>query len=234
MALRRRRRGRHQPPRRPRGRSLSACRGGRGGSRVPGRPPVSAGERSPASADDAPPLVTPAGSARPRVAVVAEFYPSRRDPVLGVWSHRQALAARDAGADVRVLVLHRLVPPRASLSAGTRGAGQALLALWREPRVQTRDGLEVTYVPYLSPPRERHYSSWGAWAAPVIGRALQRLRRSFPFDLIHAHNAVPAADAVRRSLGRLGGETPVIVSIHGGDVLYTAPRDERGARAVPR
>src|SRR5437763_5502290 len=151
MALRRRRRGRHQPPRRPRGRSLSACRGGRGGSRVPGRPPVSAGERSPASADDAPPLVTPAGSARPRVAVVAEFYPSRRDPVLGVWSHRQALAARDAGADVRVLVLHRVVPPRSALGTGPAGALAALAERLHEPRRQLRDGLEVSYLPYLSP-----------------------------------------------------------------------------------
>ena len=28
----------------------------------------------------------------PRVAVIAEFYPSNRDPVLGIWAHRQALA----------------------------------------------------------------------------------------------------------------------------------------------
>ena len=35
-----------------------------------------------------------------RVCVVAEFYPSERDPVLGVWAHRQAMAAREAGADV--------------------------------------------------------------------------------------------------------------------------------------
>ena len=75
--------------------------------------------------------MTPAGSARPRVAVVAEFYPSRRDPVLGVWSHRQALAARDAGADVRVLVLHRLVPPRASLSAGLARRFRALFRAGR-------------------------------------------------------------------------------------------------------
>ena len=52
-----------------------------------------------------------------RVAVVAEYYPRAADPVLGVWAHRQALAARDAGADVRVLVLHRPVPSRAALAA---------------------------------------------------------------------------------------------------------------------
>ena len=49
-----------------------------------------------------------------RVCVVAEFYPRPDDPVWGVWAHRQAMAARDAGADVRVFALHRLVPPRAS------------------------------------------------------------------------------------------------------------------------
>jgi glycosyltransferase involved in cell wall biosynthesis len=168
------------------------------------------------------------------VAVVAEFYPSRRDPVLGIWSHRQALAARDAGADIRVLVLHRLVPPRAALSAGARPAAGSLASLVGEPRAQTRDGLQVAYVPYVSPPRERYYGSWGAWAAPALGLALRRLARSFPFELVHAHNAVPAADAVRRSLRGRGHRAPLIVSVHGGDVLYTAPRDERGAAAVAR
>ena len=52
-----------------------------------------------------------------RVVVVAEFYPRAADPVLGVWAHRQAIAARDAGAEVRVLVLHRPVPPRANATA---------------------------------------------------------------------------------------------------------------------
>jgi glycosyltransferase involved in cell wall biosynthesis len=162
------------------------------------------------------------------VAVVAEFYPSVRDPVLGVWAHRQALAARDAGADVRVLVLHRLVPPRSSLAGGPRGAAQALAARMREPRTQTRDGLAVTYVPFVSPARDRSYATWGVWAAPMLALALRRLARSFPFELIHAHNAVPAGDAVRRA----GIDRPLIVSVHGGDVLYTARRSHTGAQAV--
>jgi len=166
----------------------------------------------------------------PRVAVVAEFYPSERDPVLGVWAHRQTLAAREAGAELRVLVLHRLVPPRASLASGPGGARAALAALVREPRRQTRDGLAVTYVPYISPPRERSYPAWGAWAAPALALALRRLARSFPFEIVHAHNAVPAADAARRARLR----TPMVVSVHGGDVLYTARRDQAGADAVAR
>jgi teichuronic acid biosynthesis glycosyltransferase TuaC len=167
-----------------------------------------------------------------KVAVVAEFYPRQGDPVLGVWAHRQALAARDAGAEVRVLVLHRLIPPRASFATGPGGAVRALTGLVREPRKQTHDGLEVSYVSYISPPRSGSYANWGAWAAPALALALRRLHRSFGFDLIHAHNAVPAGDAVRRALANLRSlDVPLVVSVHGGDVLYTAAAPPTGSAA---
>jgi teichuronic acid biosynthesis glycosyltransferase TuaC len=167
-----------------------------------------------------------------RVAIVSEFYPRRADPVLGIWAHRQALAAQAAGAEVRVLVLQRLVPPRAALAGGPARAARALADAVRQPRHETRDGLRVTYVPYVSPPRARSYAAWGAWAAPALALALRRLRtrEGFDFELVHAHNAVPAADAVQRA--RVG--VPLVVSVHGGDVLYTASRIPRGDRAVAR
>jgi len=162
-----------------------------------------------------------------KVAVVSEFYPRADDPVLGVWAHRQAVAARDAGAEVRVVVLHRPVPPRATRP---REAPGALARLLRQPRTATFDGIEVHYVPFLAPPRPSSYGSWGAWAAPTLAVALRRLRSRFPFHLVHAHNAVPAADAVLRAgIGR-----PLVVSVHGGDVYFTAPRYTAGSRAVRR
>src|SRR5215210_7190311 len=121
-----------------------------------------------------------------RVAIVAEYYPRAADPVLGVWAHRQALAARDAGAEVRVLVLHRPVPSRAALRSRSP---KALVTPLRQPLRASLDGIEVTYVPFLAPPRPRTYARWGAWAAPSLGLALRRLRRSFPYDLVHAHYA---------------------------------------------
>jgi len=160
-----------------------------------------------------------------KVCVVAEFYPRAADPVLGVWAHRQALAARDAGAEVRVLVLHRPVPPRSSARSPA-----ALRTALSQPARATLDGLDVHYVRFLAPPRPRSYGSWGAWAAPPLAAALHRLRRSFPFDVVHAHNAVPAGEAVRRARVR----TPLVVSVHGGDVFFTAPRFEAGAAAVRR
>jgi teichuronic acid biosynthesis glycosyltransferase TuaC len=169
-----------------------------------------------------------------KVLVVAEFYPSRRDPVAGIWAHRQTLAAREAGAELRVLVLHRLVPPRASLAAGPAAAAGALAQRVREPREQTRDGLTVGYVPYVSPERERSYASWGAWAATPLALAMARVRRSFSYDLVHAHNAVPAGDAVRRVPTLRTRGVPLVISVHGGDVLYTAGRVPAGEQAVHR
>jgi teichuronic acid biosynthesis glycosyltransferase TuaC len=146
-----------------------------------------------------------------KVAVVAEYYPRSGDPVRGIWAHRQALAARDAGAEVRVLVLHRPIPPLSALRTLNLGA---ISSAFRQPAAASLDGVDVRYVRYLSPPRPWSYPSWGAWAAPSLARALRALRRTFPFDLVHAHYASPAGDAVRRA----APGTPLVVSVHGHDV----------------
>jgi teichuronic acid biosynthesis glycosyltransferase TuaC len=154
-----------------------------------------------------------------KALVVAEFYPRAHDPVLGIWAHRQALAARAAGADVRVAVLYRPIPPRADPGA----VGRYL----RQPPRTTMDGLTIDYVPFISPPRGGSYGRWGAWAAPSLAAYLHARRRTF--DVIHAHNAIPAGDAVRRA--RIN--RPLVVSVHGGDVFFTAPRHgEAGVRRV--
>ena len=165
-----------------------------------------------------------------KVVVVSEFYPRRSDPVLGVWAHRQTLAATRAGAQAEVVVLHRPLPPLAALRGGPGPAMRALANGVRQPRTDELDGLAVRYVRFLSPPRPLSYETWGAWAAPALAAALRTLRRRFDFDLVHAHNAVPAGDAVRRA--RL--DVPSVVSVHGGDVLHTARRGRRGRAAVER
>ncbi len=110
-----------------------------------------------------------------------------------------------------MLVLHRPLPPLAAIRARDVRAVRAAL---RQPSRATLDGIEISYVRYLSPPRPWSYESWGAWAAPVLAPALRRIRSSFGFELVHAHYAVPAADAVRRA----APSAPLVVSVHGHDV----------------
>ncbi len=156
-----------------------------------------------------------AAGAPVKALVVAEFYPRADDPVLGIWAHEQARAAQAAGADVHVVVLHRIVPPAATPRLKRPGAA---LALARHPRRLELDGIPVDLRALRLAAEGRAYGRWGAWAAPSLWRALRRLRREFPFDLVHAHNAVPAADAVLRA----GVRTPLVISEHGADVFHTA------------
>src|SRR5437868_9292074 len=92
-----------------------------------------------------------------RVVVVAEWYPSPGDPVHGVWAHRQTLAARDAGAEVRVLALRRPVPPIEVVRRG--GLGRWLANLPGSLKPMVLDGLQVESVPFVSPPRPWSYGA---------------------------------------------------------------------------
>jgi glycosyltransferase involved in cell wall biosynthesis len=170
-----------------------------------------------------------------RVAVVAEYYPRPSDPAWGIWAHRQAAGVLERGVDVRALALERPLPP-------LRAIGRSDLALLRDwaarvrqpPADATLDGVPVSYVRFVSPPRPISYASWGAWAARPLGRALDRLSAGGPLDLIHAHYAVPAGDAALRWLRRHRPDVPLVVSVHGGDLSYVARRTGRGARTVTR
>ncbi len=151
-----------------------------------------------------------------RVLALAEYYPRQADPAGGIWAHRQTLAVRAAGADIRVLVLHRPLPPL------RHATPKAFATALRQPSHSELDGIPVDYLRYLSPPRPWSYQSWGAWAARPLRRRLDALRRDFRFDLVHAHYAVPAGDAVRRAMP----EVPTVISVHGHDVygsLATSP-----------
>jgi glycosyltransferase involved in cell wall biosynthesis len=164
-----------------------------------------------------------------RVAVVAEWYPSPGDPVLGIWAHRQAVAARDAGAEVRVLALRRPIPPLSvarqllDLPPAMAPLGRWIAGARRSLRPMTLDGLAITPVPFMAPPRPISYGSWGYWMAPALGRALDRLYDAWRFDVLHAHNLAPTGHAAAR-WARRQRRPAFVVSCHGPDMIHVAVR----------
>ncbi|MEX0992393.1 MAG: glycosyltransferase family 4 protein [Solirubrobacterales bacterium] len=178
-----------------------------------------------------------------RVAVVAEYYPRPSHPGRGIWAHRQAIAVRDHDVEPSVLALDRPIPPLHALrSLAPRRNGRPTMAPLREwlsgarslPRRADLDEVEVRYVRFLAPPRPTSYASWGRWAARPLGRALSALEASWPFDLVHAHYAVPAGDAVLRWRCATGRAVPLVVSVHGGDLSYVAARSDSGRAVAAR
>ncbi len=124
------------------------------------------------------------------------------------------------GRGVEVFVLHRPSPRRRRCARATL---KQLVRPLLQPLRTELDGLKVTYVPFVAPPRPRSYASWGTWAAPTLALALRNR-----FDLVHAHYAVPAGDAARRQ------QAPLVISVHGGDVLGVAEHFKGGREAVTR
>jgi teichuronic acid biosynthesis glycosyltransferase TuaC len=166
-----------------------------------------------------------------RVAVVAEYYPRPSDPALGVWAHRQAMAVQEHGVEVRVLALERPLPPLGVVRQGPAALREWLRSARTVPRATELDGIPIRFVRFVSPPRPLAYETWGRWAAPVLGRALDDMRREWPFDLVHAHYAVPAGNAVVRWMDRRGA-LPLAVSVHGGDLSFRARRPDAWTNVV--
>lgn len=165
-----------------------------------------------------------------RVAVLAEWYPSPTDPVHGVWAHRQAVAARNAGAEIRVVVARRPVPP---LSVVRRGA-PALAAWARGVRAFLApfelDDIPIATAPFLSPPRPLSYGAWGQWMAPPVARALDRLYARWPFQLLHAHSITPPGYAAAHWARRR--PVALAVSTHGPDVISVHARSRWAGHAT--
>jgi glycosyltransferase involved in cell wall biosynthesis len=153
------------------------------------------------------------------------------DSVLGVWAHRQALAARGAGAEVRVIAARRPVPPISVVRRGPQALVawahdvSALVAPWE------LDGITIEPAPFLSPPRPLSYGVWGYWLAPSLARALNRLHAQWPFDVLHAHCVTPAGYAAARWRHRHRGPA-LAVSTHGPDVISVYARSRWASHAT--
>jgi glycosyltransferase involved in cell wall biosynthesis len=94
----------------------------------------------------------------------------------------------------------------------------------------TLDGLSVTPVAWLGPPRPISYGTWGYWMAPPLARALDRLYAEWGFDVVHAHNLAPAGHATARWVrGRSG--PAFVVSAHGPDMIHVPENSSIGHRA---
>jgi teichuronic acid biosynthesis glycosyltransferase TuaC len=164
-----------------------------------------------------------------RVAVLAEWYPSPADPVHGIWAHRQAVAARDAGAEVRVLALRRPVPPLA-LAGRPNELPRWAVAARRALRPAMLDGIPIQPVGWLGPPRPWSYGGWGYWMAPAVHRALDHLYARWRFDVLHVHNLAPAGHGAAGWARRHA--SAFVVSTHGPDIIHVAERSPVGRHAV--
>jgi teichuronic acid biosynthesis glycosyltransferase TuaC len=98
------------------------------------------------------------------------------------------------------------------------------------PKRSELNSTTIYYPRYTSLPRQIAHGTWGFSAYPFLKKLLSDLHHQQPFDLIHAHYASP--NGVIALLAKRWMEIPVVVSVHGADVNFTAQQNRVSRKVI--
>ena len=151
-----------------------------------------------------------------KVLVISHMYPSTFNEVAGIFVHEQVRAMMVKGVDVRVVSPVPWTPfPIKHLKKKWKRQSQVPeQALW--------EGVQVAYPRYLVFPRAMFYANSGKRMYRGIKDLVRSIYREFPFDLVHAHVALP--DGYAGALVARDMRVPMVVTIHGQDLQHTVHR----------
>lgn len=159
-----------------------------------------------------------------KVLVISHMYPSSSHPVAGIFVHEQVKALMEQGYEIRVVSAVPFAPfPLNRLRAKWHGYAQI-------PSHAVLDGVEVYYPRYISFPSGILFEYAGALMHCGVRALIEELYPRFPFDIIHAHVALPDGNAALRLKEKF--KKPLVVTIHGRDFAHTLLKNKRCNRAV--
>jgi teichuronic acid biosynthesis glycosyltransferase TuaC len=168
---------------------------------------------------------------RPHILTLSALFPDPGRPVFGNFVARQT-AQILSEFDTSVVVPTRIFP-HLRLWREWRQPRRlaAAWADWRRATAQIplrddRRGFSVYYPRFSSPPRQLLHALDGFFAYPAVLPLIRRLQRERPFALMHAHYATPAGVIALLARRRFG--VPVVLSIHGEDLHFTARQHRLG------
>lgn len=148
-----------------------------------------------------------------RILVLTPWYYSE---VAGVFVHQQVKALQAEGCGLRVVS----PAPWTPILLGRLSRKWALYAGLPSNRVV--DGLQVCYPHYLSFPKSICEATSGRRMFRGIRATVDSVYREFPFDVIHAHVALPHGFAAVMLKRRY--DVPVVITVHGQDLQVTVNR----------
>jgi len=159
-----------------------------------------------------------------KALVLSHMYPSRFNKVAGIFVHEQVKALVERGVEVQV------VSPRPWAPFPINRMSQKWKAYSEIPAQSVWDGIKVWYPRYLIFPKAWFFASSGQRMYRGIEDVVAKIYQEFPFDLIHAHVALPDGYAGALLAQRLG--RPLVVTIHGQDLQHTVDRNAACRRAI--
>lgn len=159
-----------------------------------------------------------------KILVLSHMYPSPANEVEGIFVHYTIKALLAQGCDIKVISPVPWVPPplRSVSNKWRTYAELPHKALW--------EGVDVRYPRYLAFPRAGFFCSSGKRMYRGVRTLVEQMHREFPFQILHAHVALPDGYAASFLARRF--EKPLIVTIHGQDLQRTIHRNPRCFRRV--
>jgi glycosyltransferase involved in cell wall biosynthesis len=152
------------------------------------------------------------------VLVISQMYPNTANNVSGIFVHEQVLALMKKGINVMVVSPAQWIPFYIGV----------LPRKWESirdiPAEDQRESVQVFHPRYLSIPNSILFSTSGYMMYRGIKDKVKEIRKSFEFDIIHAHAAIPngyAAMLLSREL-----DIPYVVTIHGSDFYNSIHRNQ--------
>ncbi len=154
-----------------------------------------------------------------KVLVISHMYPSTFNEVAGIFVHEQVKEIVKQGHDVRV------ISPVPWSPAPFRWFKEKWKRYARIPYEATVEGIKVIYPRYIALPGGILFEYSGALVFIGLKDIVRKLYEDFPFDIIHAHVALPDGYAAVK-LKQIYRK-PVVVTIHGQDLYETINRNNK-------
>jgi len=154
-----------------------------------------------------------------KVLVISHMYPSSFDPISGIFVQEQ----------VKELIRQRCQVKVISPVPWTPFPIKYLKKKWKAyskiPLREEREEISVYYPKYLTFPKGYFFEYSGYFMYWGIKKILREIYKDFPFNLIHAHTPMPdgfAGTSVKKKM-----DVPLIVTVHGSDLLIRPYRNKR-------
>lgn len=148
-----------------------------------------------------------------KVLVISHMYPSAINPTYGIFVHKQVNALKNQGCEVKVVSPVPFTPwPLPLLRKKWEGYANT-------PRQDFIAGLEILYPRYFEFPGSLLMEYSGFFMYLGIRKLINRIYETFPFELIHAHVALPDGQAA--NLLQKKYKVPTVVTVHGQDFQST-------------
>lgn len=158
-----------------------------------------------------------------RILVISHMYPTKANPLSGIFVRKQAEALLGCGAEVTLVNPTPWVP--SFFKGRTRWGNYAEI-----PSCEMYRGMEVYHPRVVELPKGYLFAHYPKSYILGMSRTVDRLFREKRFDLIHAHVAHPDGAAAVHFGEKYN--LPVVVTIHGQDFAHTLKRSPRCARSV--